>query len=406
MKYTTEFNAILNRTVYFTPIADGVLLKELQVKSDPPLDTTPLVNTNSYVNDKDSDYKLCRVLNPEMKREKYHSRKNEIISTLHWGQRKLLLTEIEFLTNYLYVTERNSFDCKKDTYVIYAGSAPGVHIGYLSKLFPRVYFILYDPRQFNIKLKECPRVITYEQFFTDTTAKEWESARHPSKNVLFISDIRTGSKDMKIGDFEDCVKSDNKNQLCWYNIIKPKMTMFKFRLPYDSDEFTEYLDGQVYLQPYAPETSTETRLIVGSNAKLIKYDNRLYEEQMFYFNKHTRNQTCNNLLNNIHKKNGVSDNFDGSSEIHILQQYLLNNSDELKSTELISCIIKMIGEISSELSSNRTLYSDQPLNDTKKNILTKLKSKDLIPKNLRFTQKTFNQYVIPNYGRFQKLGFL
>jgi cap2 methyltransferase len=336
-----------------------------------------------------------------MKREKYRSRKMEIISTLHWGQRKLLLTEIEFLTKYLSECKN-----KKDTYVIYAGSAPGTHIGYLSKLFPDIYFILYDPRQFSSKLTENPHINTYEQFFTDETANEWKSIKHPSKNILFISDIRTGSTDMEINAFEDCVKSDNKNQLRWYNIIDPEMAMFKFRLPYDSDEFTEYLDGQVYLQPYAPVTSAETRLIVGNNAKLIKYDNRLYEEQMFYFNKYVRNQSCDNLLNNTYEKNGVSDNFDGSSEIHILHQYLLNNSDELKSPELNSRIIKMVGEISSELSSNRTLYSDQPLNDKKKDILIKLKSKNLVPKNLRFTQKTFNRYVIPNYDRFQKLGFI
>lgn len=57
----------------------------------------------------------------------------------HHGQRKLLLTEIEFLTNY-------NMDL-----VIYAGSAPCEHMVVLAKMFPKVTFVLIDPNYHELR---------------------------------------------------------------------------------------------------------------------------------------------------------------------------------------------------------------------------------------------------------------
>ena len=54
---------------------------------------------------------------------------------LHLGQRKLLLTEVNFLTNYS--------DLSKN--INYIGAAPGHHIEFLSTLFSDHTFYLYDP---------------------------------------------------------------------------------------------------------------------------------------------------------------------------------------------------------------------------------------------------------------------
>ena len=57
----------------------------------------------------------------------------------HWGQRKLLFSEIEFLTLYGHLAKT----------VVYAGAAPGTHINYLSKeLFPEHKWVLVDPAPF------------------------------------------------------------------------------------------------------------------------------------------------------------------------------------------------------------------------------------------------------------------
>lgn len=67
------------------------------------------------------------------------NRKN-IKAQLHWGQRKLLLSEIQFITMY----------ASKAKYVIYAGAAPGMHTLFLSELFPNHKFILIDPVEFKV----------------------------------------------------------------------------------------------------------------------------------------------------------------------------------------------------------------------------------------------------------------
>jgi hypothetical protein len=54
------------------------------------------------------------------------------------GQRKLLLSEIEFLTLF----------ARPGDVVVYAGAAPGYHIPYLLDLFPFIKMVLVDPRQF------------------------------------------------------------------------------------------------------------------------------------------------------------------------------------------------------------------------------------------------------------------
>ena len=50
---------------------------------------------------------------------------------LHWGQRKLLLSEIDFLTDFIDLSKN-----KQKILIIYAGAADGKHISLLSKMFP------------------------------------------------------------------------------------------------------------------------------------------------------------------------------------------------------------------------------------------------------------------------------
>jgi hypothetical protein len=61
-------------------------------------------------------------------------------TTVHNGQLKLMLSEIQFLTN-------NLKSVNDEAYVIYAGSAPGNKNVHLSTLFPNVKFIFVDPEE-------------------------------------------------------------------------------------------------------------------------------------------------------------------------------------------------------------------------------------------------------------------
>jgi hypothetical protein len=76
-----------------------------------------------------------RLVRSEASKASYRRRNDEYRTLVHWGQRKLLLTEIEFLTRYGHLSDT----------VIYAGAAPGTHTAVLAALFPKHKFHLHSP---------------------------------------------------------------------------------------------------------------------------------------------------------------------------------------------------------------------------------------------------------------------
>ena len=51
--------------------------------------------------------KIIRILPEDYEREKYRRRQGEVKTVIHWGQRKLLLSEIEFLTKFTLEEEEH-----------------------------------------------------------------------------------------------------------------------------------------------------------------------------------------------------------------------------------------------------------------------------------------------------------
>ncbi len=248
---------------------------------------------------------LRRVLSSDFPRLKYHRRNNELKLTLHWGQLKLMLTEVEFLT---LVLKENPV---LPIYMVYAGAAPGNHILYLSELFPTVHFELYDPNEFQIQ--DTDMIKTHVQFFRDEDAKQWNVT---DKYVVFVSDIRTEPAT------EEMVMRDMEMQKGWYQMMNPELSMFKFRLPW-SPGTTQYLDGEIYIQPFPGPTSTETRLIVRKNAQIVDYDNTKYEEQLFHHNTIERNQCHEHVLGNVNiETDGIDNCYDCAAFIHIISEYI------------------------------------------------------------------------------------
>lgn len=219
-----------------------------------------------------------------------------------WGQRKLLMTEVAFLTHY---------NC---SIIIYAGSACGIHIKFLASLYPEKTFYLIDPAPFDRDLTLMPNIILQSTFFTDECVDEIlkvfeENDIDVSKEVGFISDIRsdnaTPSKKNIKGEqrVEDGVLNDMNMQMGWVEKLKPAHCMLKFRLPYvrgmsenvEVKNTIDYLDGKIMMQLYSPEQSSETRLIASYDPnnknnpyKKRKYDCELYENQLYYYNRYTR----------------------------------------------------------------------------------------------------------------------
>jgi hypothetical protein len=192
----------------------------------------------------------------------------------HAGQRKLLMSEVDFLSNY----------ARKGDTIVYAGAAPGTHIPFLASLFPDIQFILVDPRQFKYKKLGKPidtRIETRQQLFLDKDALEFAGR----DDVLFISDIRAGTEDADIPS-EATVSADMGIQRRWVEMMQPRASMLKFRLKYgNSSPDYEYLDGVVRLQVWPPGTSSETRLISTRPYAIKTYNPNDYDEKMYYYNK-------------------------------------------------------------------------------------------------------------------------
>lgn len=280
----------------------------------------------------------------------YRRRTGEPTRQLHWGQRKLLLSEVEFLTLH---------GDASDT-VVYAGAADGLHQMLLAgELFPNHKFILYDPREFAPALENVhtrpPNVTLKHQYFTSADAAAWactvdstdgaystagERVRVKGAGVLFISDIRRtpeGWKDAAVDEtnaadleqeFSALVAEDMAFQQDWHIAMRPAWSMLKMRLPYTAGQ-TEYLDGQVYTQVWAPSSSTEARLVckgVGDRANVRApmriYDNTEYEQIFYRFNLCTRWQPFE-LPYALAYANAPA-SYDMRGEIHIWEQYLIH----------------------------------------------------------------------------------
>lgn len=264
---------------------------------------------------------FSRYITPEWPRLTYRRRYNKYKPQLHWGQRKLLLSEIEFLT---------MFDAD---YVLYIGSADGKHIKYLSDLFPKIKFILYDPRRFHPitynYAKTSGKIEIRQKFFVDEDVAEFKKY----KNLLFISDIRNvptegvqynrHNEDTIPEDetFDQNVIEDMKRQMDWCTEIRPLAAMNKFRLPYTPGK-TTYLGGKQYFQTWAGDTSSETRLITTDFDERVEYDHQDYENCTFYLNNCFRSKQFTEFIPENIKSLYRYYNYDVLAECYILNQYI------------------------------------------------------------------------------------
>eukprot|EP01112_Ceratiomyxa_fruticulosa_P015607 TRINITY_DN4603_c0_g3_i8.p1 TRINITY_DN4603_c0_g3~~TRINITY_DN4603_c0_g3_i8.p1 ORF type:complete len:468 (+),score=94.60 TRINITY_DN4603_c0_g3_i8:176-1579(+) len=318
------------------------------------------VLSNQYIHR--TDLPFCRVLKADAPSMVYRRRKGEVKTVIHWGQRKLLMSEIEFLT--LFASRG---DC-----VVYAGAAPGTHIRYLASLFDGVRFILVDPAPFTVKEDDVISLVN--GLFTDELAEQIrDKEKETGGDILLISDIRSADPDeLTEEETEEHVQRDMEFQQKWHMIMKPKASMFKFRLPWKPGK-TYYLQGDIYLPVWGPITTTETRLIVKRDAPQVHYDNKKYEEQMFYFNTTTRVACYPHSV----RGEGIDHCYDCRAEIAILTDYLSsewtdNPLDEQEDAAIMwRKVSDMSREISSACSKERTLLSPNPDPEQRKKVINK-----------------------------------
>ena len=281
-----------------------------------------------------------RVLPDDAPKAVYRSRKGERKTVIHWGQRKLLMSEIEFIQMCLPPLDKRCV-------VIYAGAAPGTHVVILSKMFPEHRFVLVDPAGFHVEA-DGDRIITRIAFFTDELAQALKE-EYEGWHVLFVSDVRSTDHERESEEEnERRIKMDMESQAQWHRILRPFKSMLKFRLPYTAGT-TAYLDGPIFLPVWGPISTTECRLVVDTDAGERIYDHTEHEQKMFYFNTTTRPAEYAHGVRGC----GIDGCYDCRAEVGILRN-LLGRRASAKD------IAKLSADISASISKTRTLASPNP----------------------------------------------
>jgi len=250
--------------------------------------------------------------------EEYIIDKLDLQPRCHWGQKKLLLSEIQFLTRIAKNLKITSF---KDYALVYAGAAGGHHLPILYKMFPDLLWLLYDPAPFSPNVYTHPTglVKVYNRFFVDETL-EHVKENCENRKIIFISDIR-------ISNDEVSTIKDMRNQGYWGMELDAVFMLFKFKLPYnDKDEIPRsnndlkydvnklvnplfktdkprhmvYLKGDIYLQLFPPPYSTELRLFVQrkkNKYEFVEYNYSDIQDRLFKYNSDYRTQfICNEKI--------------------------------------------------------------------------------------------------------------
>jgi hypothetical protein len=245
---------------------------------------------------------------------------------IHIGQRKLLLNEVIFLTDHSHLSDT----------IVYAGAAPGIHTPLLSKLFAKHKFILWDPARFAIRPTD--KIEINNDFFTHDVAKKYSK-------VLFISDIRSGSEQQSFEEFEQEVITNNDWQRDWVRIMQAPMSMLKFRVPFTAKSAYKYLAGEIYMQPWAPVDSAETRLIT-NGVDEVEYDVHEYENRTFYLNNVTREFTYFTHDIPTTRVHGLCHCYDCAYEIWIWQHYFTSFAKMTDPVMINEAIIDVMNQVS------------------------------------------------------------
>ena len=259
-------------------------------------------------------YKIPETINDINGIHFYNEDARDFQPRCHWGQKKLLLSEIQFLTRvYQKVSDFKNY------VVLYIGAAEGSHFPILYNMFPDLTWILYDPSKFSSAIMKHPQkdksVFVYNTFFTDDSINDVKQ-KVGNKKILYICDMR-------LTPSEEAVMKDMIDQARWGMQLNADFMYLKFRLPYtdkidqklvlpqkindlnidknkidnpnistDSPNEIIYLKGDVYLQLYPPIHSTELRLYVEKNKddkySLDKYNFTDIENKLFFYNTNLR----------------------------------------------------------------------------------------------------------------------
>lgn len=236
----------------------------------------------------------------DLKKDIDYSRKTEILqANLHDGQRKLFLSEIQFLTNVMPSRE-------KQQVIVYAGAAPSMKAHFALQYFPNTVWVFVDPNPFKIMteaknfsafnksddikfiksneldtklidelsdynsnksdtLEGKVKIFIINELFTEDIATKLSKI----KNLLFICDIRTSL----LGDdgpSDVDILWNLSQQWLWMKIMKPSFSWLKFRHPFYLDvskNLSDTINNRSDLKKHFETIKKETKVDFIANHK-------------------------------------------------------------------------------------------------------------------------------------------
>ena len=265
-------------------------------------------------------------------------------TVVHWGQLKMFLVLFSFFLKTIRLTD-------KEVHIIYAGSATGDNILLLCKFFPNTFWYLTDPRKHNKSLYTHNQIKEInEQYFDDALAnKYYEKFKNKNVKLLFTSDIREGTDDDKI-------LSDQDLNINWHKIIQPDYSYFKFRCGYETEKLYKYYKGKIYVQCYAPQSSTETRILLKKKLKEYTYDTHEYQGRLLYFNRIIRPSFHKSII----KSNKLFDNcYDCVYFGYLINKYINKYN---KNSDVFSIMKEIVNGLSKH-SNNKIVFMNNYIRD-------------------------------------------
>lgn len=230
---------------------------------------------------------------------------------LHFGQRKLLLSEVEFFTGILS-QDSHPPQGSQPLLVVYAGAANGQHLPFLFQLFPQVRFVLIDPAPFCAEVRKIaedssssnPIVELVSGYCTAELCDRLHNSYASEYRLVLVSDIRSGvpTKMTKNQEHTEMMERDNDLQREYCNHLHPLWGMLKFHPPYpavtdkqsprydptdSTPETINYLSGMSLFGVWSPKSSSEVRLVVSGpfpHSAEIPYSCRGHEEMCYHYN--------------------------------------------------------------------------------------------------------------------------
>lgn len=300
-----------------------------------------IYNYNPHLREIFIDHKTCVMNNePFQKKNRLlqltsHTSMREVrptknITTENWGQRKLLLTEIEFLTEYA----RNG-----KYLVIYIGDSQGLYINYLSDLFPDVDFVLIGMKK--IDCKKTSRIQIRSGALIDKWINMYSKSR---ENLLLICDVHTFGP---LKDMEEYIQQDLENQIHWHSKLKPIASLLTFRFSRNK-AMTKFLQGDIISSPWTSRQASHCRFIVLRDAQLTNYDNKRLLSALSYFQNVTRTKYYEHDIDDLNSE-GLDHCYDCCTEIYILHQYLTKVQNVSDKRILDNAILQMSHDISTNI---------------------------------------------------------